>query len=243
MNDRPQHAGVLNAQIDRLVTGELPEHDRRSLLAWLDEEPTRWRSCALAFLEAQAWEQAATSTNTDEPSFRRGACAALGHEEGSGFRVQGSEGKCSRSDHSPPTTHHSQASSRHWLAIAGAALLAFALGLASARQWPALTPTGGNLAQPGEGQATSPLEPLLATVSVPTNLDPRLTAQLTFPITEAEDAPLSEPISDYVRKQWERRGFELEEETRYLPAKLPDGRTVMVPVTKVHVRLKRTPVS
>jgi hypothetical protein len=66
---------------------------------------------------------------------------------------------------------------------------------------------------------------------------------LTLPIAAADEFPASEPISEYVRKQWERRGFELEEETRYLPAKLPDGRTVMVPVTKVHVRLKRTPVS
>lgn len=68
MNDRKQLV-VLTAQIDRLVAGELAEHDRRSLLAWLDEEPTRWRACALAFLEAQAWEEAT---------------------EGSGFWVQGS---------------------------------------------------------------------------------------------------------------------------------------------------------
>jgi hypothetical protein len=245
MNDRPQHAGTLTAQIDRLVTGELPEHDRRSLLAWFDEEPTRWRACALAFLEAQAWEQA-----TEEFGDQRSEVGS----EGSGFGVQGTKGPKSEvgdrrsakeTHHSPLTTH---SSSRHWLAIAGAALLAFALGLASARHWPVLSPTQDHLAvpvdvQPGDEEQGPPAEPLLATVSVPTNLDPRLTAQLTLPIAAADEFPASEPISEYVRKQWERRGFELEEETRYLPAKLPDGRTVMVPVTKVHVRLKRTPVS
>ncbi len=230
MNNRPQHAGVLTAQIDRLVAGELPEHDRRSLLAWLDEEPTRWRACALTFLEAQAWEAAA---------------------EGSGFRVQetgdrrqGTEdreqtGK-SLTHHSPLTTHSPP---RHWLAIAGAALLAFAAGLASARQWPALSPTHVNVAQPEQAETASPAKPLLATVSVPTNLDPRLTAQLTLPVAAADEVPRSEPIPEYVRKQWERRGFELQEETRYLPAKLADGRTVMVPVTKVVLKPIRTPVS
>jgi hypothetical protein len=225
MNDRLQHAGVLTAQIDRLVAGELAEHDRRSLLAWLDEEPTRWRACALAFLEAQAWEEAA-----EDSGFR-------GQETGD--RGQETLGN-SPTYHSPLTTH---ASPRHWLAIAGAALLAFAAGLVSARQWPALSPTQVNVAQPDAANPNSPDQPLLATVSVPTNLDPRLTAQLTLPVAAADEVPRSEPIPEYVRKQWERRGFSLQEETRYLPAKLADGQTVMVPVTKVILKPMRTPVS
>jgi hypothetical protein len=43
------------------------------------------------------------------------------------------------------------------------------------------------------------------------------------------------PISDYERRMWERRGFEVIEELRYLPARLPDGRVVMVPVNKVQL--------
>ena len=49
---------AMQAQLDRLVAGDLPENDRRSLLAWLDEDAGRWRACALAFLEAQTWEAA-----------------------------------------------------------------------------------------------------------------------------------------------------------------------------------------
>jgi hypothetical protein len=45
------------AQLDRLVDGELSEDDRRSLLLQLDHEPEGWRRCALAFLEAQCWKQ------------------------------------------------------------------------------------------------------------------------------------------------------------------------------------------
>src|SRR5262245_12171391 len=52
---------AMQAQIDRLVSGELSDSERRSVLAWLDEDVRRWRPCAIAFLEAQTWEAAASS--------------------------------------------------------------------------------------------------------------------------------------------------------------------------------------
>jgi hypothetical protein len=45
------------ARLDLLVDGELPEAERRQLLAALEETPGGWRRCALAFLEAQSWKQ------------------------------------------------------------------------------------------------------------------------------------------------------------------------------------------
>lgn len=47
-------------RIDRLVDGELPEADRRALLARLDAEPdgSGWRRLALASLEARCWSEA-----------------------------------------------------------------------------------------------------------------------------------------------------------------------------------------
>ena len=44
-----------DSRFDRLVDGELNDTERHQLLASLDDEPGGWRSCALAFLEAQAW--------------------------------------------------------------------------------------------------------------------------------------------------------------------------------------------
>jgi hypothetical protein len=44
-----------NAQLDRLVDGELSADERAEFLRSLDERPDGWRRCALAFLEAQAW--------------------------------------------------------------------------------------------------------------------------------------------------------------------------------------------
>ena len=45
----------LEAQLDRLVDGELPPAEYRSLLASLEDQPDGWRRCATAFLEAQAF--------------------------------------------------------------------------------------------------------------------------------------------------------------------------------------------
>src|SRR6185295_877610 len=43
--------------LDRLACGELDETTRKNLFAWLDADPLRWRSCALALLEAQSWNE------------------------------------------------------------------------------------------------------------------------------------------------------------------------------------------
>jgi hypothetical protein len=222
MNKQEVGAGVVLAQIDRLVSGDLAEPDRRSLVAWLDEEPTRWRACALAFLEAQAWEQA---------TGREGEAPAEPWVQDSGSRV-----------------HEERSSARvtlaHWLAIAGLLLVAFGAGAASAWSWLPVPEPAPQFAHP---QPPAPLRissPLLATVSVRTNLDPRLQAKVTLPVeTETVSSEPAASISEYERKQWERRGYDLIEETRYLPAKMPDGRSVMVPVKKVRMKYKGTPVS
>jgi hypothetical protein len=46
-----------DAQLDRLVDGELGEIERRELLSHLEAEPDGWRRCALAFLEGQSWRE------------------------------------------------------------------------------------------------------------------------------------------------------------------------------------------
>jgi hypothetical protein len=229
MNERQQYTHAALAQIDRLVSGDLPEPDRRSLLAWLDEEPARWRTCGIAFLEAQTWEQASQEA---------------------GDRRQGTDSRgpvSTATRHSSVTKHQTRNTARllHWLVVAGLALAAFSIGLAAGRNWSAQPIEQSQFAQPssigqGIGQGA---EPLVATVSVRTNLDPRVPAELRLPITAAAAPPGEPAISEYVRQQWERRGFELFEEIRYLPARLSDGRQIMVPVTKVHVKFKGTPVS
>lgn len=236
MNER-HGLDAVDAQIDRLVSGDLAEAERRSLLAFLDEEPERWRACSLAFLETQTWEQAAGTSSFSASQGGAGASRKVG----GGDRTLNARGQ------SPPSPHtHSSPSSHGFrgLAVAALVLVAFALGLVSGRSWPAPMPVDGQFAQAVGPSGRSSSGPLLASVTLPTNLDPRLKAELTLPLAADGQAPrLGSSIPAYVRQQWERRGFELTEEVRYLPAKLPDGRQVMVPITKVHVKYKGLPVS
>src|SRR5687767_14049160 len=112
---------AMQAQLDRLASGDLAENERRSLLAWLDEDASRWRGCALAFLEAQTWEAAAGWP----------AAAAA-----SPPRTQ-----------SEPVSRHSRAPWRQILSLAVAAALLFVAGHWSARFWPRVDAQPG-VAQP-----------------------------------------------------------------------------------------------
>jgi anti-sigma factor RsiW len=206
---------AMQAQLDRLVTGELAENDRRSLLAWLDEDAGRWRMCALAFLEAQLWEAAAAAPPAATPPLTS-APAVLAR--------------------SAPTR---RAWPRVFSAAAAAALL-FLAGYGSALL------NARALRPPATAQSELPRAagPLMASVALPTNFSPDLPAQLQIPILPGSaEAPPAEALSDYERQQLERRGFEVHQELRYLPARLPDGTRVLVPVNKVQVKLKGTPVS
>jgi len=216
---------LMQAQLDRLVAGELPEPERPRLLVWLDEDAHRWRACAIAFLEAQSWEEAATG---DDPLLARSA------SEGNSVSIV------------LRRPHRHSAFTRAF-AIAASIAIAFAAGIFAARFAPGLRTTTNvepiNLAQHEEISGAAD-QPLVATVSVRTNLDPGVPAQLKLPVTPAssQQAAVSS-LSDYEREQWERSGFEVHEERRYLPARLPDGSEVMVPVNKVQLKLKPAPVS
>jgi len=228
---------VTQAQIDRLVAGDLPEHERRSLLIWLDEDVRRWRTCAIAFLEAQMWEAAAAAAPTPTRSASEG------------FRTQARSASEGRPRDTSSTIHQHRVRLFYALTLAASIAIAFAIGVFSGR----LTTNSNNRELPELARQELPIaqpspagvaQPLVATVDVPTNLDPGISAQLQLRLTSLAASDASEPsISDYDRKQWERRGFELIEERRYLPAHLPDGRQITVPVKKVQLRAKSPPMS
>jgi hypothetical protein len=50
--------GLNDHDLQRLVDGELSDDDRRTVLRTCSETPDGWRRCALAFLEAQLFEEA-----------------------------------------------------------------------------------------------------------------------------------------------------------------------------------------
>jgi len=218
------------AQLDRLAGGDLSESERSNLLVWLDEDATRWRACGLAFLEAQLWEGAAASGSLDfaqgesaPPATTQPASAATqtSHARGGGLRSSA-------------------------LAMTAVALAAFVAGALLAR-W---LPLGGGPAVPMIVKEHSPQvapasgHTLIATVPVKTNFDAPFMLQVPVSTDPSEGLAAGGPsVSEYDRRKWERRGFEVIEEPRLLPARLPDGRPVMVPVNKIQLKFKGTPVS
>jgi hypothetical protein len=120
--------------IHRLVSGDLDAAQRRELLLWLDSESTRWRWCAMAFLQAQSWQEA----------FKDAAYARAGRSRCEDKVVVGQTspdrvGQTSHTDlpirvgSAEPEAARSGKSPVHrpfvpWFAVAAAVLMAFWLG-------------------------------------------------------------------------------------------------------------------
>jgi hypothetical protein len=213
------------SRIDALVCGDLAEDERRELLAWLEADAARWRACALAFLEKQVWERALEG-------------------EGAGFRVQRSEGEQGLGVRGQEVlTKHA----KRWtvpLVVVAASIAAFVCGLLAHELRLGNLPSAPPIArQDSQNPLPAASGPLVA--SVPVSGLGNLAATLQIPVRPVDSArgSAASSVPDHVRKQWERRGYELVEERRYLPARLPDGRQVMVPVNEVKMKFVGKPVS
>jgi hypothetical protein len=247
MNTNSHNLPLNDRRFDRLVDGELSEQQRRELLAGLDNEPGGWRSCALAFLEAQCWRE---------------SLAAL---------WKGSEG----SPHTPcaDVSHRDEVSllpsrGRRWtghlgtlMAMAACFLVAFWIGSAVqqmhrdgsatpgtgtvqvarapvARQTPAVPhPSQRSLAGVLPGAAnpwrmvtvTAPAGPANAgsTVRVPAVERNKLDPQWVNHLPSA--------IPDDVMQALSRTGHQIEQHRELVPVPLEDGRQLVMPVDNVKV--------
>ncbi len=221
--------------LDRLASGELEEEPRRQVLAWLEEDPRRWRLCGLALLEAQTWSQTL------------GLWAVDGRSQTDGKRVMSTAGV---EKYSVLSTQYPESQpGRRILALGAAALsacllvsfsLGFGLrGLMSATasvQKP--TPSAPSTLRQSRSNELS--EPVLASFTVQSGAGLESASQIHVPVVRGEsqaphDAGSFKELSDYERQQWERRGYKLSRERRYLFAKLPDGQQVVVPVDQILV--------
>ena len=198
--------------LDRLACGELDEPTRKSLFSWLDAEPLRWRGCALACLEAQTWNESLGELSASKETFSQEAPIEV------------------RSPRNESASRVSMLAS-----LAALLLVAFGLG-AFSRGW--LTPQADavveNPQQPAEAE---PSVPLMATVSLRPDLGSGIPATMQIPVMAVQNSaaqkPASSSISEYDRQKWERRGYQLIKERRFLPAELPGGKKVVVPVEQI----------
>jgi len=208
---------IADAAIDRLVDGCLGEAERRELLLRLDDEAEGWRRCALAFLEDQAMRSALAlpvaapkpvPVPTVVPRRRRPALLRL-----------------------------SVAASM----IAATFAAGFAAGGASRGRVQPLVAKADppRVVPPSPDPAEAPVREVgwIDVVDANNGESPaRRVPILSGPGLDERwlrDQPPSVP--DYVRAQWERKGYQVEERRRLVSLDLEDGRRVAIPVDEVDV--------
>jgi hypothetical protein len=228
INDR------MSRQIDRLVAAELSDEERRSLFEWCNAEPQRWRKCALAFLEVQAWQEGLASWDGAPEANRTAATVQL----------PTASAKVPRFD---------------WKVLAVSVAVAFlcgilvrdpkSLSITSTKE--SATPQASQVADPSTViknpvaiRNISASQANYVNVSVRTNLSPNSLATLQIPVgaSETSSRPIRSDLPDYVKKQWEKRGYQVATTERYLSGHLPDGSDVVVPVSGLEVKYVGKPV-
>lgn len=219
--------------LDRLVDGELDREEYEAVLRSLDRSPGQWRQCALAFLEAQAWQR--------ELGRLRSAVEVPQAEE-----VQLRQSRWSR----------------HWpllLAVAASFLVAFGLGLVVRPFSPG--PPGGSTGQVAENAvpptASSSSTGRLAKVTPPTEPSrqfpggnvPGGNVMVMMDVGDGSGShPVAVPIIDWspqndgmlrrgptnipseVRRVLHQMGYELRWNKHLIPGEAADGRPVLIPV-------------
>ena len=135
--------------------------------------------------------------------------------------------------------------------LAAALLITFTLGALS-RGWLAPpsspSPVVEHKLLPVEnhGAESEPAGRLMATVSLKAEPGSEIPATMQIPVRSvgnSEPPQAAAPISEYDRQKWERRGYQLTRERRYLPAQLPNGKKVVVPVEQVKANYVGSKVS
>jgi hypothetical protein len=137
------------------------------------------------------------------------------------------------------------------LVAVAASIAAFACGMwcrgismAPERPTDSIVERGQEVPQKDHDDLPQASGPLLASVPVKGGPLGNVPAVLQFPVLPPEAATgQATSVPEHVRREWERRGYEVKEERRYLPARLPDGRQVMVPVNEVKMKFVGRPVS
>jgi len=222
------------ALLDRLVDGELAEAERRKLLVSLDQRPSGWRQCALAFLEAQSWRDL-LGVAADESAAAPVASAAAEPSQESPLESVPSE---SSAIVVPASTARRRSPSRRWLWIAEMAasfLVAFSLGIwlrgGFTTTTTARTPNSFSPSDPGGNGETRAVEMVVQgaggkteTMQVPVVPNNRLEWWQSQPAAT---------VPDEVRRAVERSGGQIRQERKYFPVGLPDGRRILVPIDQI----------
>jgi hypothetical protein len=220
--------------LDRLVDGELSAEEYAAVLRSLGDAPDGWRRCALAFLEAQAWQ-----------------------------RELGAMGGEAKSPTASAVAIRPTAATKRWpllLAVAASFLLAFGLGVAMHPLAPTASPTpvGGQLAQDSM-RPSLPVEqvdmaPSPGNVAVPASAVP--SGNVTFVMDHGDGSGSREvpvPVYDWspesaqwlsgqpmapsseMQRAFQRVGRDVRTHKHFIPLETGDGRQVLFPVEQMEI--------
>lgn len=220
--------------LDRLVDGELSAEEYAAVLRSLGDASDGWRRCALAFLEAQAWQRDLGAMRREIPSPTAPVVAVR-----------------------PP------AAAKRWpllLAVAASFLLAFGLGVAMRPMAPTLSPTpvGGQLAldsirpsrsseqvdvapSPGGFAAPASAAPSGNVTFVMDHGDGSGSREVPVPVydwsPESERRLLAQPLapSSELQRAVQRFGHEVRTHKHYIPWETGDGQHVLFPVEQLEI--------
>ncbi len=215
MSNEPLNDDVL---FDRLVDGELKEAERRRLLESLDGQPGGWRSCALAFLEAQSWRK----------EF---------HDLAHGITVQNKEGEV-RALQNPAGSKSRLAIAVQWLALAASLLLAFGLGWMHREQ---AVPLAANMSPPGNPTHSSTGGKSSNALTLYVRDDSGRMQPVHVPLVDANtlDKQLGMTfqtgLPDDLRQQLNDHGYDVQSKRQYAPLWLENGRPMIVPVEDTRI--------
>ena len=249
--------------LDRLVDNELSDEERRAVLALLDESPDAWRSCSLAFIEAQ---------------LLRGDLRSLSDPP----RLHGDSSHVSRDMASRRSAGLARGPSAFPLAIAVGLMLAFVIGYQAASWWsgspkeelfaghgregavagrngspqgrsienrpsdPVFVDRSSNFgpAPDDGGRSTGPSDPAWRTVELAVQDGVSGKRNMRLPVVDLNRVggeqwlrarQQQSALSPVLRAALQESGMRIQEHQQLLPVELEDGSRLLFPVNQVEV--------
>jgi len=209
-----------NAELDRLIDGELSIAEQRNLLSRLEAEEDGWRRLALGFLEAQALRQICPGLLTDGPRVASRTSTGLTRRKDPGKAFPGLP----------------------WGLVTIAAAASFLLGL-SINRWQVQPPesaitTASSKATTSAPSRRTPVDKLQ--VIFPEGPG-RWSEPVELPVVDRNDVRAQFWLSDQpvwpqaVRSSLRESGQEVAEQRHWMQVELEDGRQGYVPVSELIV--------
>lgn len=246
------------AEIDRMVDGELSEEEQRSLLQRLEDSSAGWRELALAYVEASVWKDQFSPTMADLESDSAPALPSV-------IAPIGDSHLGTSHPNIKPQARQQSALSNVFAAVAVILVFGLGIWLGRTQIELPGQPSqiADNPQSPSTNLANTPPqdEPIAPTMTVNQNTDSPIpkTVQVVYSDGQSDvlrvvDVPIADSVTGDGSKQldefWhrpesaipaelraelEKSGHRITESRNLWPAQLPDGRSVVIPVSQVHV--------